>query len=278
MTINDDSCPRRSVVAAAGGFALGTARTGLRTLAWGARASLSAGSRLAAAASDREAAVDLVNDAGSGLRDRARGFLGIADLEERTQPAEPTGDIPTHDRGADGAASERDLRAQGAALLRESADVDAQERAHPAYARILEDLAPDEARILRLLKAEGPQPAVDVHAANLIGAASEVIAPNLTMLGAEAGCRHNDRVPTYLNNLERLGLIQFSDRPIEDLTRYQVLEAQPEVVGTIKNTPRAKPMQRRVHLTPFGEGFCEVCLPLDPSQTGDLPRTDHQSE
>jgi len=260
MTVNENPSPPGRVAAAAGGFALGSARTWLRTLAWGARASWNAGSRLATAASDREAAVDLLNDAGSGLRHRARGFLGIADLEERPQPARPSDDIPTHDRGAEGVASERDLRARGAALLRESADVDAQERTHPAYGRILEDLAPDEARILRLLNAEGPQPAVDVCAANLIGAPSEVIAPNLTMLGPEAGCRHNDRVFTYVNNLERLGLIRFSDRPLEDLARYQVLEAQPDVIGAIKNTTRAKPIQRRVHLTPFGEDFCEVCL------------------
>lgn len=278
MTVNDDPRPGRSVVAAAGGFALGTARTSLRTLAWGARASLKAGSRLTAVVFDREPAIDLVHDASSGLRHRARDLLGIADLDEPIQPATPSGDIPTQHHGGDGAPTERELRARGAELLRESADVAAEERAHPAYARILEELAPDEARILRLLKAEGPQPAVDVCAANLIGAASEVIAPNLTMLGREAGCRHSDDVSTYVNNLERLGLIQFSDRPLEDLARYQVLEAQPEVLGTIKDTTRAKPVHRRLHLTPFGEDFCEMCLPLDTTQTEELPRADDESQ
>ena len=50
------------------------------------------------------------------------------------------------------------------------------------------------------------------------------------MIGAEAGCRHPDRVPAYLNNLYRLGLIWFSREPLEDPLRYQVLEAQPEVL------------------------------------------------
>ena len=49
------------------------------------------------------------------------------------------------------------------------------------------------------------------------------------MIGAEAGCRYLDRVPAYLNNLYRLGLIWFSREPLEDPLRYQVLEAQPEV-------------------------------------------------
>ena len=51
------------------------------------------------------------------------------------------------------------------------------------------------------------------------------------MIGAEAGCRYPDRVPSYLNNLYRLGLIWFSREPLSDRLRYQVLEAQPDVVG-----------------------------------------------
>ena len=48
------------------------------------------------------------------------------------------------------------------------------------------------------------------------------------MIGAEAGCRHLDDVPAYLNNLFRLGLIWFSREPLADPLRYQVLEAQPD--------------------------------------------------
>lgn len=275
MTVNDALRPGRRVVGAAGGIALGTARTWLGAVSWGARASRTAASRLTVAVSDREAALGLVHDASSSFRRTARDLLGIADLDERTQTDTASGG---NEPVADGAASERDLRGRGAELLRESADVDVEEEAHPAYARILKELAPDEARILRLLKAEGPQPAVDVCAANLLGAASELIAPNLTMLGPEAGCRHKDRVATYVNNLERLGLIQFLDSPLEDLARYQVLEAQPDVLGTIQHTTRAKPIHRSVHLTPFGEGFCEVCVPLDTMRIEGSPRTDYKSE
>ena len=58
------------------------------------------------------------------------------------------------------------------------------------------------------------------------------------MIGAEAGCRHLDRVPAYLNNLYRLGLIWFSREPLEDPLRYQVLEAQPEVIEAMRGRPR----------------------------------------
>jgi len=85
----------------------------------------------------------------------------------------------------------------------------------------------------------------------------------LTMIAAQAGCRHPDRVPAYLNNLHRLGLIWFSKEPIEDAAAYQVLEAQPEVLAAIKRAPRARTVQRSIRLTPFGRDFCEACLPLE---------------
>jgi hypothetical protein len=86
------------------------------------------------------------------------------------------------------------------------------------------------------------------------------------MIGAEAGCRHTERVPAYLNNLFRLGLVWFVREPVADQLRYQVLEAQPEALTAIKRAGRARVVRRSVHLTPFGADFCEVCLPLDDAQ------------
>jgi hypothetical protein len=155
------------------------------------------------------------------------------------------------------------LRDYGAELLRRSADVEVDDDSHPAYARILEQMAPDEARILRLLVTEGDQPAVDVRSSPLLGLGSQVVAEGLTMIGQEAGLRQVQRVASYLNNLYRLGLIWFSKEPIEDPVRYQVLEAQPEVLSAIKGSGRAKSVQRSVRLTPFGHDFCLACLPVD---------------
>ena len=164
--------------------------------------------------------------------------------------------------------SEREaLRIRGAQLLREAARIEPDDRAHPAYARILTELAPDEGRILRLLATEGSQPAVDVRAANLIGVGSQLVAGGMNMIGAQAGCQHRERVPAYLNNLERLGLIWFSREPVADPIAYQVLEAQPDVLEAMRSVNRAKTVQRSIHLTPFGEDFCAVCLPLDPAET-----------
>ena len=43
------------------------------------------------------------------------------------------------------------------------------DQGHPAFERILEQLAPDEGRILLLLLEGGPQPSVDVRTGGPIG-------------------------------------------------------------------------------------------------------------
>jgi hypothetical protein len=234
----------------------------LRAAAWGVGTSLRASARLARAATDPDAAADLYHDMTSGLRTYAREFLGISDIDDRVKQLTP---LAGSTMRRNGSRPELALRAQGEELLRQAADVTFEEGAHPAYARILTELAPDEARILRLLATEGPQPIVDVRAGNLIGVGSQLIAPGLNMIGPAAGVRRRDRVPAYLNNLARLGLIHMSGEPVGDPAAYQVLEAQPDVMHTIKETTRAKTIHKSVELTPFGEDFCEVCLPLERS-------------
>jgi hypothetical protein len=80
------------------------------------------------------------------------------------------------------------------------------------------------------------------------------------MIGAEAGCRRPERVPVYLNNLYRLGLVWFSREAIPDQARYQVLEAQPEVASALRAKSRARTVRRSIALTPFGEDFCARTL------------------
>jgi hypothetical protein len=172
-------------------------------------------------------------------------------------------------------ASREALRDRGAELLAQSADVAHSEELHPAYARILDNLAPDEARMLRLLTTRGPQPAIDVRRG--LPLVSELVAPGLNMIGAEAGCRYPDRVPAYLDNLNRLGLIWFSRETLRDLNRYQVLEAQPEAIEAMREGGRTSRTRRRsIHLTPFGTDFCNVCLPFESADDQSEPREEDE--
>jgi Abortive infection alpha len=191
------------------------------------------------------------------------GLIGIELSENGTRPPEETAEVvPSPPDGEAEETRPRSLRDRGAELLERSADVEYEEEFHPAYERILSQLAPDEARILRLIATRGAQPAVDVRAGKALGIGSEMVAPGLNMIGAEAGCRYLDRVPAYLNNLYRLGLIWFSREPLPDPLEYQVLEAQPDVIEAKRAGGRARTIRRSIALTPFGEDFCRICLPL----------------
>ena len=117
---------------------------------------------------------------------------------------------------------------------------------HPAYERILGELTPDEARILRFLSNEGPQPTVDVRTNRPLGIGSELIEAGLSMIGRQAGVRHMARTNAYLNNLFRLGLVWFSREEVEP-SRYQVVEVQPEVQEAMAKAGRAPKTVRRQH-------------------------------
>jgi hypothetical protein len=237
-------------------FAVGA---GLRTALWGIDTSL----KVVRGAISVEETARMLQQFGSGVRSYARELLGIQDLDNRVRQLMPGPGARMRAAARDRPAAGPTLREQGASLLRQSADVGAEDGVHPAYARILSELAPDEARILRLLAVGGPQPTIDVRAANLIGVGSQLVAQGLNLIGAEAGCRYPDRVPLYLNNLERLGLVWFPQEPIDNAMRYQVLEAQPDAMKAIKQAGRAKTVHRSVRLTAFGQDFCQVCLPFD---------------
>jgi hypothetical protein len=222
------------------------ANAGFSTAQWVVHTTVHTGTRVVRGLAAGESPVSIVSALGADLRSSVESALG--------SPAPPP---------ASHHSSAAELRERGAELLRRSADVHFVEDMHPAYERILGELTPDEARILRLLAKEGPQPTVDVRTNRPLGIGSELIEAGLSMIGRQAGVRHLARTPAYLNNLFRLGLVWFSREEVEP-SRYQVVEVQPEVQAAMAKAGRApKTVRRSIHLTPFGEDFCETCLPLD---------------
>lgn len=252
------------------GLARVTAYAWLHTAEWSVRTSAHAWLRIGRAVTNADEAALLARDvteAASAISVLARSVstgvpLGKALMsagESLAELAEPPERTPGHRQPA--AAQDVTLRQRGAELLERSRDVWNTDTAHPAYERILDELAPDEARILLLLLKSGPQPSVDVRTGGPIGmVSSQLIAPGLTMIGARAGCRYLDQVPSYLNNLSRLGLVWFSRESLRDPLEYQVVEAQPDVVAAMHSVKFAKVVRRSIQLTPFGDDFCKLVL------------------
>jgi Abortive infection alpha len=251
------SAEEPSLLRAMPGLARIAATASWRSARWTMRTSAHAGSRVIRAAVTGQEPAELFRSTGAELRQRTRRVLGITDPHPDEQAA-----MTPEAAEAEREAARQSLRDKGEELLRRSADVNFEEDSHPAYSRILDDLSPDEARILRLLVEQGPQPSVDVRSGLVpLRSTSELVAAGLNMIGPEAGCRHLDDVPAYLNNLFRLGLIWFSAEPLRDPLTYQVLEAQPEVAEAMEGAGHTRTVRRSINLTPFGRDFCELCLP-----------------
>ena len=267
----DRSAPEPSLLRAAPVLARLAAGAWWRATGWTLQTSVRAGIRLARGAANSESPAALFQDAEAELRHYLRELLGIRERDRNgATPAAATSRPKPRE---DGRVSAATLRERGAELLRRSADIDYDDEGHPAYVQILEQLAPDEARILRLLVLEGPQPSVDVRTGGALGALhSELVAPGLSMIAAQAGCRRPDRLHAYLDNLARLGLIWFSREALPDVRRYQVLEAQPDVAEAMERAGRGRTVRRSIHLTAFGEDFCRAALPLETGEIEALPR------
>ncbi len=250
------------------GLARIAGRAWWQTTRWSVQTSVRVSSRMARAAASGDSAVELFEEASAEMRAGARRLLGIVDGDGRLTDAfqDLVGDAAWRPGASSGDVGPS-LRDRGEALLEASADVRYSQGSHPAYERMLGELAPDEARILRLFYTEGPQPAVDIRSGLAFVPGSRLVAQGFSMIAAEAGLRFGDQLPAYLNNLNRLGLIWFAHEPVTDRSRYQVLEVQPDVSGALKEAGRFSHIIRRsIHLTPMGRDFCNVSLPVDTAE------------
>lgn len=265
------------------GIARLAASTWLHGTEWGLMTSAKVAGRLARATTDRDEAQALVKDVGKTahlVSDVTRALSAGAPLPvilaqigdafgELADPVLAPGQkFATQVQATGGQVMRRipTLRERGTELLERSRDVWRTDSAHPAYGRILEELAPDEARVLVLLMRGGPQPSVDVRTGGAVGmVSSTLVKPGLTMIGPRAGCRYLDQVPSYLHNLFRLGMVWFSREQVLDPMEYQVLEAQPDVIEAMRSVRHAKVLRRSINLTPFGEDFCRAVL-VDPGE------------
>jgi hypothetical protein len=219
-----------------------------------------------------DTATELARDVGSGepiteiidhrvemARSAAWRALG---LEDRTAPT-------VVDRPGRRGAADRGLRAQGNELIRLSWKAENQPRdRHPSFAQILRAITPDEARIVRFLAVSGAQPAVDVRTKTPFGVGSERLAGGLSMIADMAGCAWPDRDQHYLANLNRLGLVRFSEEPVADFRRYSLIEAQPKVQEAMARAKKAKTVYRSIYLSRFGQEFAEICFDLEGYDAG----------
>jgi hypothetical protein len=200
-----------------------------------------------------QAPTELIDALRDESLDALRRVLGVTDLEQRVGFAVPEG----HSRDTHAPPTQTEvLRNRTAVLLRRSADVRDEVEIHPAFLAIVDELTPDEARILRLLATKGRQAVLDFHLIELSGEIEKV--GRVSFVGTHSGLSHPEELPSYLDNLERLGLTRVTRIAVNDDTIYEVLAAQPEA-EVVKRKGLAgiqvRPGRRSLELTDLGSAF-----------------------
>jgi hypothetical protein len=119
-------------------------------------------------------------------------------------------------------------------LLAAAMDGETSARVHPAFLAVLRQLVPDEVRIVSLFLHDGPFPLISVGARYRFGERLGTELRYFSKLGVDAGCEEPARVPLYIDNLCRLGLVELRPVRVADDTRsFRSLEDSPEVKAAI---------------------------------------------
>jgi hypothetical protein len=233
---------------------------------------------LAAAASDVLASAASASTAASGIW-KLLTEVGSAEAEKKVRsPLDPrrwVAETPNvvgkaaDTVGIRGGDTEADIRAIGEKLIRES-QIPTYEAGgrHPAFAEILRQMNPDEARIVKFLYRAGKQPSIDIRTKTLFQIGSERVLGGVNMIAQMASCRWPKSGREYLANLNRLGLVRFSPEPMEDIRRYSLLEVQPEAMDAIGSVKSSICVYRSIYLSDFGRQFAEMCFDMTGYDAG----------
>jgi hypothetical protein len=145
---------------------------------------------------------------------------------------------------------------------------------HPSFSRLLDELTPDEARILRFLAVAGPQPMIDVRTKTLFQLGSELLGSGINMVAEMAGCRWPGLNQHYFANLSRLGLVRLSSEPVADFRRYALIEVEIPAMEAMAKVKKSITVYRSIDLSEFGSQFVEICLDTTGYHGGGWDRND----
>ncbi|HEX4904751.1 MAG TPA: Abi-alpha family protein [Acidimicrobiales bacterium] len=151
-------------------------------------------------------------------------------------------------------AAEPDLGVKLGRLLRQALEQSTTESREVLYHRVLDQLVPDEARILASLSDGGASPVVTVSSR---GRAGERVLENMSLVGRSASLSLPQLTPTYVAHLLALGLVEVGPEDDALATDYEVLLADIVVLRALKAASRgalpAKVERGGLRLSPLGE-------------------------
>ena len=198
------------------------------------------------------------------VRERVAKKLEEVPPEDIQQP-KPHIAVPAIDAlrytGAEGELSE--LYAN---LLATSMDRATAYRAHPGFVDMIKNMCPDEARLMRFLATAPYYPLVNLKSVSTIDQSFQIVHRHLSLIGLDAQCEHVPLAPNYIDNLQRLGLVQVETMvKMYDVARYTRIEEYQQVKDIIEGIKklegRTVDVERiRLVVTDLGKQFIRACV------------------
>lgn len=139
-------------------------------------------------------------------------------------------------------------------------------RAHPGFVDMIKNMCPDEARIMKFLATTTFYPLINIKSVLTKDKTFQIVYRHLSLIGVDAGCEHVPLASNYLDNLERLGLIQMDTMAkISDETWYKRIEEHKQVKTFIEDLEniegRTVKIDRfRFGVTDLGKQFIRACV------------------
>lgn len=157
-----------------------------------------------------------------------------------------------------------ELREMYANLLASSMNEDKKWQVHPAFVDMIKQLCPDEAKILKYIAKKKNLPLINIKLEKGNEEGFTYSLYHYTNIG-EMLCDNKEAIESYLDNLERLKLIEIPKGVyIVDNNKYKDIEKS-IVVTNMMNKPTTNGAKYEIErgyfeITSFGKDFAKVCL------------------
>ncbi len=161
-----------------------------------------------------------------------------------------------------------DVRELYANLLANSMNRIVKNGIHPSYVDIINQLTPDEAKILNYLYKNKLVPTIGLKVNKTTGGYLEVL-HSFTNIAELCGCEDTNNYERHITNLTRLGLVKIPDgESLTDKSKYEALKNHPYITGqkrhleTLDQVSTVEYTEGHIELTVFGINFCSCCLEI----------------
>jgi hypothetical protein len=161
---------------------------------------------------------------------------------------------------------EESLSDMYANLLASAMDKKTADGAHPAFVEIIRQLTPDEARLIAYFIQDVPLPLITLRCQNRYTHDGYDVATNISLFAEATRVEFPALVPSYLDNLSRLGLIEilksysYTDPDIYTALESSLVVQRDRVMVELDSGVCCVIKRGSVRITHFGEQFGVVCV------------------